>query len=136
MKVAANMHRVLLKRVMSLLKSWKNTYRTVHSIYVTTHPYSNLSELDFKKQAAHFVAEACMVFVAQTCEKSHNHHLAEKMAGYCRMARICSSIQHKAEYPKFMDAEEALKREMDVQYQILLLPNLGNYGCTYSPIAL
>jgi hypothetical protein len=97
----------------------ENAYRAVHSVYVSTHPRSDLSELDYQKQAAHFVAEACMVCVAPTYEKSHTHHLAEKVAGYCRMARICSSIQHEAEYPKFMDAEESLKKEMDTQYQIL-----------------
>jgi hypothetical protein len=41
------------------------------------------------------------------------------MAGYCRMARICSSIQHEDEYPKFLDAEEALKNEIDAQFRIL-----------------
>ncbi len=97
----------------------ENAYRAVHSVYVATHPRSDLAELDYKKQAAHFVAEACMVCLAPTYEKSHTHHLAGKVAGYCRMARICSSIQHDEEYPKFMNAEESLKKEMDAQHQIL-----------------
>ena len=97
----------------------ENAYRAVHSVYVATHPLSGLSELNYKKQAAHFVAEACMACLAPTYEKSHTHHLAEKVAGYCCMARICSSIQHEDEYPKFLNAEESLKKEMDAQYQIL-----------------
>ncbi len=97
----------------------ENAYRAVHSVYVATHPHSDLSELDYKKQAAHFVAEACMVCLAPTYEKSRTHHVAEKVAGYCRMARICSSIQHEDEYPKFLNAEESLKKEMVAQYQIL-----------------
>jgi len=97
----------------------ENAYRAVHAVYVATNPRSGLSALDYRKQAAHFVAEACMVCVAPTYEQYRTHHLAEKVAGYCRMARICSSIQHEDEYPKFMDAEESLKKEIDVQYRIL-----------------
>jgi len=97
----------------------ENAYHAVHSIYVATHPRSGFSELDFRKQAAHFVAEACMVCLAPTYEERHTHHLAEKVAGYCRMARICSSIQHEDEYPKFLNAEESLEKEIDVQYQLL-----------------
>jgi len=97
----------------------ENAYRAVHTVYVATHPRSGLSALDYKQQAAHFVAEACMVCVAPTYEQYHTHHLAEKVAGYCRMARICSSIQHEEEYPRFMDAEESLKKEIDAQYRIL-----------------
>ncbi len=97
----------------------ENAYHAVHSIYVATHPRSDLSELDYRKQAAHFVAEACMVCLAPTYEEYRTHHLAEKVAGYCRMARMCSSIQHDEEYPKFLDAEESSKKEIDAQYQIL-----------------
>jgi hypothetical protein len=94
-------------------------YHAVHSIYVATHPRSGLSDLNFMKQAAHFVAEACMVCLAPTYEDYRIPHLAEKVAMYCRMARTCSSIQHEEEYPKFVDAEESLKKEMNAQFNIL-----------------
>jgi len=97
----------------------ESAYHAVHSIYVATHPRSGFSELDFRKQAAHFVAEACMVCLAPTYDEYHTHHLAQKVAMYCRMARTCSNIQHEEEYPKFVDAEESVKKEMDAQYQIL-----------------
>ena len=97
----------------------EDAYRAVHSIYVATHPRSGLSELDFRMQAAHFVAEACMVCLAPTYDEHHTQHLAQKVAMYCRMARTCSNIQHEEEYPKFVDAEESVKKEMDTQYQIL-----------------
>jgi hypothetical protein len=97
----------------------ENAYRAVHSIYVATHPRSDLSQLDFKKQAAHFVTEACMACLAPTYEEYQTHHLAEKVAGYCRMARICSSIQHEEDYPKFSDAESSLVQEIEAQYQII-----------------
>jgi len=97
----------------------ENAYHAVHSIYVATHPRSDLSELDYEKQAAHFVTEACMVCLAPTYAEYRTYHLAEKVASYCSMARLCSSIQHEEEYPKFLDAEESSKKEMDAQYQIL-----------------
>lgn len=97
----------------------EQAYRAVRAVYVATHPQSDLSALDYRQQAAHFVAEACMVCVAPTYEQHRTHHLAEKVAGYCRMARICSSIQHEEEYPKFVDAEASLKKEIDAQYRIL-----------------
>ncbi len=97
----------------------ENAYHAVHSVYVATHPRSDLSELDFRKQSAHFVAEACMACLAPTYQEVHTHHLAEKVAMYCRMARTCAGIQHEEEYPKFADAEESLKKEMQAQYHIL-----------------
>ncbi len=97
----------------------ENAYHAVHSVYVATHPRSGFSEVDYGKQAAHFVAEACMVCLAPTHGEYRTLHLAEKVAGYCHMARICSSIKHEKEYPKFLDAEESLKKEIDAQYQIL-----------------
>lgn len=97
----------------------ENAYHAVHSVYVATQPRSDISGLDYKKQAAHFVAEACMICLAPTYEEYRAHHLAEKVAGYCRMARMCSSIQHEEEYPIFSDAEESSKKEIDTQYRIL-----------------
>ena len=97
----------------------ENAYRSIHSVYVATHPRSDLSELDYRKQAAHFVAEGCMTCLAPTYEEYRTHHLAEKVAGYCRMARICSSIPHNEEFPSFKAAEEALKKELEAQFQIL-----------------
>ena len=101
------------------VEEMENAYRWVRSVYVTTHPRSDLSELDYRKQAAHFVAEACMACLAPTYEEYRSHHLAEKVAGYCQMARICSSIRHDEELPSFADAEEALKKELAAQYRIL-----------------
>ena len=36
-----------------------DAYHAVHAIYTQTHPRSDLSELDYTKQAVHFIAEAC-----------------------------------------------------------------------------
>ena len=97
----------------------ESAYRAVHSVYVSTHPRSDLSPMDFKQQAAHFVSEACMICLAPTYEGGTSHHLAEKVANYCRMARICSSIEHGGEYPELGESEGAIKKEMDAQYGIL-----------------
>jgi len=94
-------------------------YNAVHAVYVTTHPRSHFSELVFSQQAAHFVAEACMTCVAPTYSALPTHHLAENAASYCRMARICASIEHDKENPSLANAEKAMNKEMNTQFQIL-----------------
>jgi len=96
-----------------------DAYHRVHAVYVATHPRSWFTELDYTKQAAHFVAEACMVCLSPTYPEEHTHHLADRVAMYCQMARTCSAIQHEGEYPKFGGVEEAVKKLVDSQYQIL-----------------
>jgi len=95
-----------------------NAYHSVHAVYLATHPRSWFTELDYAKQAAHFVAEACMVCLSPTYHDLH-HHVADRVAMYCQMARTCSAIQHEGEYPKFAGVEEAVKKLVDSQYRIL-----------------
>ena len=97
----------------------ETAYHAVHSVYVATHPRSDLSEIDYGKQAAHLVAEACMTCVSPTYGERHTSHLAENVASYCRMARICSSLKHGEDNPDFSDAESALNKEMETQFDIL-----------------
>lgn len=94
-------------------------YHAVHSVYVATHPRSDLSELDYGKQAAHLVAEACMTCVSPTYGEYKTHHLAENAASYCRMARICASLHQGGDSPNFSGAEAAMNKEMQAQFDIL-----------------
>jgi|GEM_PF-1211870 len=94
-------------------------YREVHAIYVSTSPYSGFTAIDYAMQAAHFVAEACMVCLSPTFGDFSEHHLAEKVAGYCRMARLCASVPHEDDDPKLDAAERSLKGEINAQFQIL-----------------
>lgn len=97
----------------------ESAYHAAHSAYVENHPRSDLAELDWSKQAAHFVAEACMVCLAPTYSEAQKHHLAEKVAKYCLMARICSSVEHEGDYPNFDASDEAVKKETHAQRDIL-----------------
>jgi hypothetical protein len=94
-------------------------YQAVHSVYVTTNPRSGFDELDYAKQAAHLVAEACMTCVSPTYTGRKTFHIAENVAKYCRMARICSSLHQGRENPDFSRAEEAMNKEMAAQFDIL-----------------
>jgi hypothetical protein len=96
-----------------------DAYHSIHSIYLHTSPRSHFSLLDYKKQAEHFVAEACMLCLAPTYFESTKHHLASKVSMYCLMARTCASINHEENYPKFTDTEDLVKNEVDAQYEIL-----------------
>jgi hypothetical protein len=94
-------------------------YRTAHSVYVETHPRSGFAELDFDRQAGHFVAEACVTCLGPMYQEATTHHLAQNVAMYCRMARTCSSIAHKADKPDFSSVELAAEAIMKDQYAIL-----------------
>jgi len=94
-------------------------HRTIYSIYVHTFPRSGFSLIDYKKQAEHFVAEACLQCLAPTYSETKKHHLAERVSMYCRMGRTCASIDHEGDYPKFADTEDLVKKEIDAQYEIL-----------------
>ncbi len=95
------------------------SYHAAHSVYVHTYPHSDLSPLDHKQQAEHFVAEACVHCLSPTYYDAIKHHLAERVSTYCLMARTCASIDHQGNYPKFKDTEDLVKKEIDAQYEIL-----------------
>ena len=93
-------------------------YPSVHALYVQTHPRSDLSTLDYHQQAVHFIAEACLMCLA-SASVGKPPHLAEKVAMYCRMARVCANIPHEQEYPSFEQAEQAMHAETRAQYGIV-----------------
>ena len=94
-------------------------HRRAHSIYVETHPHSDLTELNFIQQGKHFVAEACMTCVAPVYEEAKVCHLAQKVAMYCRMARLYANMDHEEESPDFSRAEALTKRSIEEQYAVL-----------------
>lgn len=111
--------REIMKKPAVTAEDLCDAYQAVHAIYVATHPRSGFHKLDFQKQAAHFVAEACLVCLAPTYDEIMTHHLADKAAMYCRMARTCATLPHEDESPSFAGAEQAMKQEMQAQYRIL-----------------
>jgi len=96
-----------------------DTFEKVRAVYLATHPRSGCTELDYKQQAAHFVAEACMICLSPTYPERHTTHIADRVAMYCQMARHFSAIQLQGGYPKFEGVEEAVEKEVDAQYQLL-----------------
>jgi hypothetical protein len=78
-----------------------------------------LSPLDYKQQAEHRVAEACMHCLGPTYHDVEKHHLAQRVATCCVMARTCASIDHRGDYPEFSETGELVKKEIDAQYEIL-----------------
>ncbi len=97
----------------------RRAYHAAHSAYAENNPRSDLAELDWRRQAAHFVAEACMVCLAPLYGEVREHHIADKVASYCQMARICASIRHQGDYPDFQATEEAARKEIQAQFRLL-----------------
>jgi len=96
-----------------------DAYHSVHTSYVKTNPRSDMHALDWKRQAEHFVAEACMTCLAPTYLEASTHHLAQRVSMYCLMARTCDSINHEGDYPTFETSEEVMKKEVNEQYRIV-----------------
>ena len=96
-----------------------DAYHAVHALYTRTHPRSDLTEIDYTKQAMHFIAEACLVCLSPTYTETRTHRIAEKAAMYCRMARTCASIRHDVDTPQLGDTEKALRSEIEAQYRLL-----------------
>lgn len=94
-------------------------YRVAHTFYIQTHPRSDLGELNFALQAAHFVAEACMSCLSPLYPESPQHHLAQKVAMYCRMAKTCSTMKHEEDTPNLAEVGAALDHVVKRQYEIL-----------------
>ena len=96
-----------------------DSYHSIHALYVRSHPRSDLSELDYSRQAEHFIAEACLVCLSPVYEETRVHHLAQKAAMYCCMARTCAGIKHDEEAPQLSRSEEMLTKEIQDQYRLL-----------------
>ncbi len=96
-----------------------DAYHRVHAIYVQTHPRSDLSEVDYTKQAVHFITEAYLICLSPTYSEVKVHRIAEKAAMYCRMARTCANIQHDVDMPELNDTAKALQQEIEMQYATL-----------------
>ena len=96
-----------------------DAYHSVHSLYVETNPRSDLSELNYARQAEHFVAEACLACLSPVYEEAKVQRLGEKVAMYCRMARTCAGIKHDQDRPHLSEAEQLLTKEIQDQYRLL-----------------
>lgn len=96
-----------------------DTYNAIHSIYVSTHPRSDLLPLDYTRQAEHFIAEACLVCSAPVYAEASVHHIAQKAAMYCCMARTCAGIEHDGLTPSLERSQQSLGEEMLAQHRLL-----------------
>jgi hypothetical protein len=96
-----------------------DAYHRVHAVYLSTHPRSGCTDLDYKQHAAHFVAEACMLCLSPIHPERNAAQIVGRVAMYCQLARHYSAIQQQDGYPKFEGVEEAVKKEIDSQYEIL-----------------
>jgi len=96
-----------------------SAYKMAHAFYVETHPHSGFEEIDFKHQAIHMVAEACVSCLAPVYQEVTTIHLAQKVAMYCRMATTCWNIPHDQEFPSFSQAEIEVKNITQTQYTLV-----------------
>jgi hypothetical protein len=100
-------------------ESLMSAYHLAWHAALESSVHSDMELIDWRKQTAHFVARACAESLAPSHHGSTWRHLASNVASRCRMARLCASIEHEQERPSLADAEEALNKQIQTQFDIL-----------------
>ena len=94
-------------------------YHSAWHAAVESSVHSGMEPVDWRKQAAHFVAKACAESLAPAHSGITWRHLASNVANHCHMGRLCASIEHEQERPSLSTAEEALHNQIRTQLEIL-----------------
>ena len=97
----------------------KMAHSIAQSVYVESGPGSGFAEIDFNCQATHFIAQAVLACSKPDETGAYTAHLAHKVANFCRMAQLCSSMGRGGESPDFPQAEAAYKKIVNAQYDIV-----------------
>jgi hypothetical protein len=100
-------------------ESLMSAYHSVWHAALESSVHSDMELIDWRKQTAHFVARACAESLAPAHHGLAWRHLAYNVASHCRMARLCSSVEHEEEQPSLAAAEEALNKQIRTQFEIL-----------------
>ena len=115
-----------IKQAQQVAADPKATPDTVMSAYhsawhaaMESSVHSDMELIDWQKHTAHFVAKACAESLAPAHPGITLRHLATNVASHCRMARLCASIEHEEAQPSLADAEAALNRQIQTQFEIL-----------------
>ena len=96
-----------------------SAYHSAWHASVESAMHSDFELIDWHKQAAHFVAKACAESLAPAHPGITWRHLAHNVANHCRMARLCSSMKHEQAEPDLSVSEDALKKQIHTQFEIL-----------------
>jgi len=96
-----------------------SAYHSAKHATITSGLHSSFKLIDYNKQAKHFVAQACAACLAPYHQGITWRHLAWNVAHYCRMARTCASIDHDETSPDLSSTEEALKKQIQGQFEAL-----------------
>lgn len=96
-----------------------SAYHSAWHAAMESSVHSDMELIDWRKHTAHFVAKACAESLAPAHPGITLRHLATNVASHCRMARLCASIEHEEAQPSLADAEAALNRQIQTQFEIL-----------------
>jgi len=100
-------------------ESLMSAYHSVLHAAIESSLHNTFEEMDMQKQTEHFVAQACSTSLAPSHQNIKWRHMAVSVAHYCRIARICSAIQHEETKPSLAPAEESLHDQIKNQFEIL-----------------
>ena len=95
-----------------------NAYHIARSVAIELSLHGDFELIDFKKQAAHFVAKACSACLAPIPSAIKENHRAWNVAHYCREARICAEIGHEKDTEILLAIENDLQKVITKQYAL------------------
>ncbi len=100
-------------------ESLMSAYHSAAHAAAESSMHGDLELIDWQKQTAHFVARACSESLAPSHRGLTWSHLAFNVASHCRMARLCATIEHEEANPSLSTAEQALKKQIQTQFDIV-----------------
>jgi Zn-finger protein len=95
-----------------------DAYSIARAISLDLSLHGDFELIDFKKQAAHFVAKACSACLVPLPLSMKEQHRAWNVAHYCREARICSEMEHEQDTEILTKVEKDLQRVIKKQYAL------------------
>ena len=95
-----------------------DAYSKARSITVELSLHGDFDLIDFKKQAAHFVAKGCSTCLAPVPVSIKDQHRAWNVAHYCREARICADMGHEEDIESLSEVEKDLHKAIARQYAL------------------
>ena len=95
-----------------------DAYSRARSIAVGLSFHGELELINFKKQAAQYVAKGCVACLVPMPASVKQRFRAWNVAHYCREARMCADLAHEQDTEILAKVEKNLKKTIARQYAL------------------
>ena len=106
------------KQAQASVEDLLDAYSRARSIAVDLSFHGELELINFKKQAAQYVAKACVACLVPMPATVKQRFRAWNVAHYCREARMCADLAHEQDTEILAKVEKNLKKTIARQYAL------------------